>query len=117
MKITLTLAEVKTIVASKLGITLTGFDLEIDTGEILLASVLAELEAAKVIAATGNKIGAIKAFRENALKNHNFCYGLWEAKVIVENLESAITVAKLSRDWPVPVRGSTSAADTFVWKK
>ena len=117
MKVILTLPEVKTIIAAKLGLTCINFDLEIDDGAATLVSILVELEAAKATVATGNKIGAIKAFRENALKKYDISYGLWEAKTVIENLESAIIVAKLSRNWPVPDHGSDGANNSFVWKK
>jgi ribosomal protein L7/L12 len=98
VKITYNLFEIKQLVADKHNISVDGFYLEIENFTSKeKEDNLSFLRGIKDVA-IGNKIEAIKKVKDYT----NF--GLWESKIIVENIDSAIDVVNRTGKIPTPVR-------------
>jgi hypothetical protein len=110
MKIILTLAEVKNIIATHLGLN-ANFEFEIENAEDRAAPILAIFEKVRAIWDRGDKIQSIKELRMLAP-----CYGLWEAKTVMENLSTAVNLARSTGAWPVPTR-NTDLGAPGAWKQ
>lgn len=112
MKITLTVAEVKTLIAAKLGLSVGAFELEVESTESRIAPIVAILDKVGNTWNSGAKILAIKELR--TLAAPFISYGLWEAKTIMENIEVARAAVKQSGTWPMPLRSCNG--QSFTWK-